>query len=396
MSRWADLVPLKELGKIVSGSTPKTHVAEYWDGDIPWITPADLTDHFGIYFQGELRKITKAGYASCSAQMLPAGTILFSSRAPIGHCAVTAFPLCTNQGFKSIVPNERLDSEYGFFALKFFTPQIVARGRGATFSEVTKEIVGDFKIPLPPLPEQQRIAGILARADRLRRMRRYALDLGDGYLQSVFLETFGDPITNPMGWEVKPLRDISVKFQDGPFGSNLKTEHYTSSGVRVIRLQNVGIGQLIDDDKAYISEAHFATISRHACVPGDVIVGTLGDPNLRACILPETIPVALNKADCVQVRVDPEQAVREFVCWLVNMPHALVLATGMIHGQTRSRISMGQLARLEVPIPPLAFQQQFACIVHQFERLRAQQREAKRQAEHLFQTLLHQAFRGEG
>ena len=140
-------VPLAELGEIVAGSTPDTFVKEYWGGDIPWITPADLTDHQGIFFNGKLRKITDAGYRSCSTRMLPPGSILYSCRAPIGHCAVTAYPLCTNQGFKSIIPNERLDAVYGYFALKHLTPKIENLGRGATFTEVNKEIFGTILYP---------------------------------------------------------------------------------------------------------------------------------------------------------------------------------------------------------------------------------------------------------
>jgi len=207
------IVPLGELGEIVAGSTPDTNTQEYWGGDIAWITPADLTSHEGIYFTGELRKITEAGYKSCSTKMLPAGSILFSSRAPIGHCAVTSFPLCTNQGFKSIIPNERLDAVYGFFALKFFTPQIEALGRGATFAEVNKEIFENIKIPLPPLTEQKRIASLLARADRLRQLRRTAHDLGDALLQSVFLEMFGDVAHSK--WEKYELGELIEGFEAG-------------------------------------------------------------------------------------------------------------------------------------------------------------------------------------
>jgi len=395
MNFTVNFVPLKELGEIVSGSTPDTSTKAYWEGDIPWITPANLTEHTGIYFRSRLRKITKAGYNSCSTKLLPPGSILFSSRAPIGHCAVTAFPLCTNQGFKSVIPNEKLDSVYGFFALKFFTPELVALGRGATFSEINKEIFESFRIPLPSTSEQKRIASILAKADRLRSLRRYALELSSTYLQTVFLEMFGDPVTNPKNWQIRPLRSISLKFSDGPFGSNLKTEHYTSSGIRVIRLQNIGVGQLINDDKAYISEAHFATLDKHRCLPGDVIVGTLGDPNLRACILPSFFSVAVNKADCVQIRVDPNEATTEYICWLLNLPHTLFLAKGMIHGQTRDRINMGRLAELKVPIPPLSPQEHFSLIVQRYDRLRIQQREALRQADHLFQTLLYLAFHAE-
>ena len=152
--------------------------------------------------------------------MLPAGSILFSSRAPIGHCAVTSFPLCTNQGFKSIIPNERLDAIYGFFTLKFFTPQIEALGRGATFTEVNKEIFESFCIPLPPLPEQRRIADLLSRADRLCRLRRVGDELSDSLLQSVFLEMFGDLKTNRKKWDMCIIDDV-VEFSQ--YGTSEKS-----------------------------------------------------------------------------------------------------------------------------------------------------------------------------
>src|ERR1700722_17857480 len=176
-------VPLCELGEVVSGSTPKTGVPEFWNGDIPWITPADLSNHDGIYFHGTPNKSSTA--------MLPPGSILFSSRAPIGHCALTAYPVCTNQGFKNVVPNKRLNPVYGYFALKFLTPAIVAMGRGATFAEINKELFETVQVPYCDLPEQRRIAAQLEQADRLRPPRRYALELTDTFLPAAFLELFG-------------------------------------------------------------------------------------------------------------------------------------------------------------------------------------------------------------
>jgi len=331
--------------------------------------------------------------------VLQEGDLVFTVRGTIGKVGlVTAHhnDAQLSPNLIRISPSDKIVSVYLWYFLQSLKETSDAVIQNAvTIAAVRASDLGDLRIPLPPLPEQRRIAAILARADRLRRLRRTALQLSDSYLQSVFIARFGDPVTNPMGWDVEQLRDISAKFSDGPFGSNLKTEHYTASGVRVIRLQNIGVGELIDTDKAYISKAHFAALEKHRCIPGDVLVGTLGDPNLRACILPESITEALNKADCVQIRVDAERADNEFVCWLLNLPHTLFLATRMIHGQTRERISMGQLAELRVPIPPLPLQQRFAGIAARYERLRAQEREALRQAEHLFDTLLHRAFRGE-
>ncbi len=267
---------------------------------------------------------------------------------------------------------------------------------GATRPKLTKGNAERMPIPFPALPEQKRIAAILDKADRLRRQRRFAQTLSDSFLQSVFIKMFGDPFLNPHEWKPKTLRSVAEKISDGPFGSDLKSEHYQDSGFRVIRLQNIGVGEMIDNDRSYVSREHFdSVLSRHRCVPGDVIIGTMGEPNLRAMILPESIEEAMNKADCVQFRPNKSFVNSAFICWLLNMPGTLTLASGSILGQTRSRISMGRVAELRLPIPPLPLQEKFAAIVQKFERIRRQQREATRQAEHLFQTLLHRAFRDE-
>jgi type I restriction enzyme S subunit len=252
--------------------------------------------------------------------------------------------------------------------------------------------VAELPISLPELSEQERIAELLKQADRLRRIRRYAFELSDTFLAAAFLEVFGDPKKNPKNWPYEPLARLCDRFSDGPFGSNLKSAHYRSSGIRVIRLQNIGVGEFLDEDKSFISIEHFAELRKHECRPGDVLIGTLGDPNLRACIQRADIHIALNKADCVQARPNPHKVTAEFLCWLLNIPSTLLLTPGMVHGQTRERISMGQLAELPVPVPPVSFQKQFTKLVSRHEHLRATQRETLRQAEHQFQSLLRRAF----
>jgi type I restriction enzyme S subunit len=111
---------------------------------------------------------------------------------------------------------------------------------------------------------------------------------------NLFLDLFGSPATNPKGWDQAQIGDLAEIFSDGPFGSNLKSSHYTESGVRVIRLQNIGVREFVDNDKAFVSNSHYEELSKHTCLPGDVLIGTLGDPNLRACIQPHHIPIAIN------------------------------------------------------------------------------------------------------
>jgi type I restriction enzyme S subunit len=260
---------------------------------------------------------------------------------------------------------------------------------------VTDRIVKSSLIPLPPLDEQRRITAILDKADALRRKRKRAIELLGGLSNSAFISMFGDPAENPNRYPMQTFREISLKISDGPFGSNLKSEHYVEQGVRVIRLQNIGVGSFIDGDKAFISSDHFNTLSRHECLPGDVLVGTLGDPNLRACLQPQWLDRALNKADCVQIRADPNKCVAEYIVDLINQPSTERMAQGLILGQTRSRISMGRLKDLKLPIAPLSEQRRFAQLVQPLHRLQAKADAELAVLDRLFLSLQQRAFSGQ-
>ena len=227
-------------------------------------------------------------------------------------------------------------------------------------ANINSEELKAFLVPLPPLDEQRRFVSLLDRAADVRRRADAARAKARAIIPALFLDMFGDPATNPKGWEEKRLGDLAAKMSDGPFGSNLKSEHYCNRGVRVWRLQNIGVGQVRDDDKAYISEEHFCKIRRHECLPGDVIIGTLGDPNLRSIVQPDWINRAINKADCVQFRPNNLKVKAEYISELMNQKGMLARCSGQIAGQTRSRISMGRLREVFVPLPPLPLQTAFA------------------------------------
>ncbi|MGH3438582.1 MAG: restriction endonuclease subunit S [Sciscionella sp.] len=252
-----------------------------------------------------------------------------------------------------------------------------------------------LQIPLPPLDEQRRIAAILDHADAIRGKRRQVIARLDELVQATFLDMFGDPFSNPMGWPLQTLGSIALKFSDGPFGSNLKSSHYVPDGIRVVRLQNIGVGEFIDADRAFISPEHFAQLTRHECRPGDVLVGTLGDPNLRACVQPDWLDVALNKADCVQVRVDPSHATPKFVSALFNATGTLRRANALVLGQTRSRISMGRLRDLKVPVPPISLQLDFDEHIRHVAQTTATAKRAAEFETALFASLQSRAFSGQ-
>ena len=140
-------VRLRDVCEIVSGATPKTSQSEFWDGGIPWVTPKDLSANPEKFIGKGSRSITEEGLASCSARLLPVGSVLFSSRAPIGLTGITSAPLVRIKGSKAWSDKSKLDSEYLYHWLNSNTKKFRGKGRGATFAELSKEMVSDFEIP---------------------------------------------------------------------------------------------------------------------------------------------------------------------------------------------------------------------------------------------------------
>ncbi|MCI9077398.1 MAG: restriction endonuclease subunit S [Lachnospiraceae bacterium] len=166
MTEWKECT-LSELGMIVGGATPSTKVTEnYENGVIPWITPKDLSQHRNRYISHGERNISERGLSSCSTRMMPKGTILFSSRAPIGYVAIATQSVCTNQGFKSIVPNDNVDSMFIYYLLKYEKDAIESLGSGTTFKEVSGNTMKNFVVTVPVKREvQSKIASILGTLD---------------------------------------------------------------------------------------------------------------------------------------------------------------------------------------------------------------------------------------
>ncbi|MDE9450433.1 restriction endonuclease subunit S [Aliiroseovarius sp. Z3] len=197
-SGWVS-VTISDLGEVVSGGTPSTKVPEYWGGDIVWFSPADLTGYTRKTIRTGAKNITEKGLANSSAKLMPAGSILFSSRAPIGYVAISMSECATNQGFKSLVPSKHISSDYVFHYLKSAKQLAEKHASGTTFKEVSGRAFARLPVPLPPIDEQRRIVEkieqLFGLLDKGEESLRVARDKAGLYRQSLLKHAFEGHLT---------------------------------------------------------------------------------------------------------------------------------------------------------------------------------------------------------
>ena len=160
-------VKLSDIGEVVGGATPSTKNPDNYDGNIVWITPKDLAGYNKVYISKGERNITEIGFKSCSTKILPKNSVLFSSRAPIGYVAISENDLCTNQGFKSIIPNNKIDYKFLYYLLKHNKNYIASKGSGSTFKEVSGSVMKEIELSIPKnIHDQKKISKILFDIDK--------------------------------------------------------------------------------------------------------------------------------------------------------------------------------------------------------------------------------------
>lgn len=247
-SDW-EIKEIQEIGDVISGGTPRTKEPSYWDGNISWITPKDLSNFSERYIAKGERSITNEGLEKSSAKLLPQGTVLFSSRAPIGYVAIAKNEVTTNQGFKNIVCNkEKMNNIFLYYMMKYKKNEIENIAGGSTFKEVSGKVVKEFKIQVPSLEEQKNIANILSTLDDKIEVNNKINEKMDEMAQAIFKQWFidfdfqnekGKPYKSsggemieselgmiPKGWEVGVFRNYIRDILGGDWGKENPQGNY--------------------------------------------------------------------------------------------------------------------------------------------------------------------------
>ena len=381
-------VPLHTAAEIRSGSTPRRSRPEYWDGEIPWLTPSDLPPSgAGITEVHETSHyLTRQGLASTSSPLLPPGTVHFSSRASIGKIGVAAVPIATNQGFTNLVPRPGVDSRYLAWCLSFHTDQIAGLARGTTVSEVPNRLMKLFQVPLPAFSEQQHIVQILDRSRHVRNLRGEADAKTRRILPALFVKMFGDPSVNPRGWPFHTLADLSTL---GP-QAGVSTRPVTQS-----EGQPRCVGAIGDQTTAspfYESPgADVVDWEPYRLSDGDLLFAQSGAAAGKSYLHTDDDGPYIFTNQLVRFRLDQD---RLHPLVALGYTQTAAYRDWVQRQRRRGRINQRQYASLRVPVPGRQLQGEFVRTHGRFAGLINSSHSATQAHEHLFATLLHCAFSG--
>ena len=305
-------VKLGQICEVVSGGTPKTNVEEYWNGEFNWITPAEINDNDYIISDTK-RKITQLAIEKKKLTLLPKGTVLLSSRAPIGKVAIAGKEMYCNQGFKNLICSDEICNEYLYWYLKSKKEYLNSLGRGATFKEISKKIVENIEIKLPEIEQQRKIVNKLKEVDKIIQQRKCQSRLLDGMVQARFVELFGDLKSNNKRWPIvgfKECADIDTNMIHNFEGY----EDYPHIGINCIEKET---GRLI----GYRTIAEDGVISgKYLFTPKHIIYSKIR-PNLNKVALPDF--KGLCSADAYPILVKSEICNREYFGYTLRSKYFL-------------------------------------------------------------------------
>ena len=358
-----------QLGELCSGSTPSSSRTEFWDGATVWVTPTDLSRLNTPYLHDSAKHITERGLRNCSARLLPPGSIVLSSRAPIGYVAIPTVPFCTNQGCKSIALHNSYHSEFVYYAVTAAVPRLKRLGEGTTFAEISKSSLAKAEVVLPiDKAEQAKIAEVLSTVDRaieetealIAKQQRIKTGLMQDLLTRGIDEHGNLRSEQTHEFKDSPLGRIPVEWDPMPFGSCGQWFSGGTPSKAIRRFWGGGVPWVCPKDmKQFELHQSIDTITGNAVAAGARLMptGTVFIV-IRGMILVHTFPVGVSTTEVAfnqDVKaIVPKQGLmgRYLAYWLSSHFHQfLKLATTATHGTKRFDMDELQAALVGVPLP---------------------------------------------
>lgn len=380
---------LGEICEIVSGSTPKTGIAEYWDGNLKWITPAEIDDESYI-ITDSARKLTELGVKKTGLSSFPSGTVILSSRAPIGKVAIAGCEMYCNQGFKNLICSDRINNRYLYWFLKGNTAYLNSLGRGATFKEISKKIVSDIEINVPEISQQLAAVDALERVSEIIRLRKNQLQKLDELIKARFVEMFGDCVLNTKSWNTKRLGDIA----DVGSSKRVFVEDLKEKGIPFYRGTEIGAlaeGKTVVPE-LFISEEHYSELCKATGFPqvGDFLMPSIC-PDGRIWIVNTSEPFYFKDGRVLWVHAINNSYNPVFLLHTLK-DRIMTDYSSIASGTTFAELKIFALKECRIFDVPLELQNQFASFVHQVDKSKVVVQKSLDEAQLLFDSLMQQYF----
>jgi len=379
---------LQEVAQILGGGTPSRTEPRYFGGGIAWATPTDVTALENLYIERTRETLTDEGLSNCSAKLLPAGSVLLTSRATIGFTAINKVPICTNQGFVNFICGPNLEAEYLAYWLRAKKPLLERLANGVTFKEISRGTVRKLDIELPDRSEQRRIVDLLTRAESIVRMRREADAKTKEIIPALFLDMFGDPARNERHWEIATLKSLSVR---GPeYGANAKSAGEHLDGPRYVRITDIDDdGELRPGDKVGIVEGDW---SEYELADGDIVIARSGNTVGKSLLYRAAYGPCVFAGYLIRFRPDRERVQPEYLGVALRTEYFKAWVASHRRAAGQPNINGKEYADLVLPVPPQDLQTEFARQVQNVRAMSGSQRGASTIALRAFESLLAGVF----
>ena len=385
-------IKLKDAFELQIGKTPSRNKSEYWNGVYKWVSISDIgNSEKYVYSTREL--ITDKGIIDSGIKVIPKGTVIMSFKLSIGKTAITTEDMYTNEAIVAFIDKKKnpIDIDYLYYLCSGsnWMQGVNKAVMGLTLNKAT---LSEKEINIPNIEIQKKCAGNLDKIDRIIDLKKQQLDQLDLLVRSLFIEMFGDPISNPKEWKKKKCKNILTKIGSGatPQGGS---ESYKEEGISLIRSMNVHNGRFESKDLAYIDEKQAQKLDNVNIKENDVLINITGASVARCCIVPsDVIPARVNQHVSVLRCSDMVNSI--FLCYqIINDSYQnLLKKIGISGGATREAITKKQIEDLEVILPPKELQNKFAAVVAQIDKSKLAVKKSLEELEILKKSLMQKYF----
>ena len=336
---------------------------------------------------GEMHPVTRI-WCNSPTKVAQAGDILISVRAPIGAMNYASEKCCIGRGLAAITPNsDRVSSEYIYWLLRTKNRELNSKGTGSTFKAIGKKVLEEIMVPDISLEEQEEYVAAVRSVYEVVKMRRSQIQILDNLIKARFVEMFGDPVSNPNGWEKKALSEVA-EIRIGPFGSLLHKEDYLAGGHALVNPSHIVDGKIIPDNDLTVSDAKYKELSAYHLKEGDVVMGRRGE--MGRCAVVNRSGLLCGTGSLLIRSIGILHA--DFIQKIISFPSFKSTIEDKAVGQTMPNLNVPIVSAFQIIVPPMSVQKQYYAFVDQVDKSKAVVQKALDKSQQLFESLMQKYF----